>query len=75
MCEECRHSPHLPGCPNAPEPKPECYCYLCNDPIYIGDEYYESAMGTTICGECFMSLTAYELMELNGEKLSTMQEN
>ena len=75
MCEECRHNPHLPGCPNAPESEPKCYCYLCNDPIYVGDEYYVGALCSPICESCIMAMSAYELIAVNGEKFEIMEDD
>ncbi len=41
MCEFCLTYPHLPGCPNAPEPKAIYTCEYCGEGIVAEDEYVE----------------------------------
>lgn len=39
MCEICRCSPCLVGCPNAPEPESIGVCEKCGQPIYVQERY------------------------------------
>ena len=38
-CEYCHSLEHPPECPNYTPPKPVCYCDVCGDWIYPGEEY------------------------------------
>ena len=38
-CEYCHSLEHPPECPNYTPPKPVCYCDICGDWIYPGEEY------------------------------------
>ena len=51
MCEECRHTPCLSSCPNAPEPEPVYTCAHCDDAIYAGEYVYEID-GKYYCETC-----------------------
>ena len=52
MCEYCHSYPHLPGCPNAPEPETVYTCKHCGADIVEGDEYWEIG-DETYCEDCF----------------------
>ena len=41
MCEYCHTYPHMPGCPNAPEPEVVGTCAWCEDDIITGEAYAE----------------------------------
>ena len=51
-CEYCRTSPHLSGCPYAPESPVVKTCDRCGEPIRAGDEYYEKLDGDILCECC-----------------------
>lgn len=51
MCEECRHTPCLSSCPNAPEPEPVYTCDNCDEAIYAGEYVYEIG-GKHYCEKC-----------------------
>lgn len=51
MCDECRHTPCDPRCPNAPEPKAVFVCSGCGHEIYDGDDYWD-IMGEQFCKRC-----------------------
>lgn len=51
MCDFCHHSPHLCGCPEAPEPIHIFICSECGESIYEGESYYD-VMGEQFCEEC-----------------------
>lgn len=53
MCEYCHSSPHLPRCPNAPEPSIVYECSCCGEPIYEGDTYYD-VDSNVWCEECIL---------------------
>lgn len=73
MCEICRRIPCASGCPNAPEPKPVEYCYICEEGIYPGDQFFSTPDGC-VCEECLDNFTTYDWLELMGEKLDTAEE-
>lgn len=39
MCEYCHTYPHMPGCPNAPEPEVVGTCAWCEEDIITGEAY------------------------------------
>lgn len=45
MCEYCHTLPHLPGCPNEPDPKPVAYCDCCCEGIYPGVKWADNIGG------------------------------
>lgn len=55
MCRECGTWPHLPGCPEAPEGKPDYICDWCGEEIVGGPgceaDYYEINFGM-VCPAC-----------------------
>ena len=55
MCEFCRRSPHLAGCPNAPDPPTVFICSDCGEMIYEGDWFYR-VLGETYCEDCMESM-------------------
>lgn len=61
MCEFCHHSPHLTGCPNAPDPRTVFICSKCREMIYEGDGFYR-VMQETYCEECMDSM--HEIAEV-----------
>lgn len=64
MCDICMHSPHLPGCPEEPEPHEIGKCALCGDPIYTGEEY---AQGMDLYHvDCLENLSLSEWMDIAG---------
>ena len=69
MCEICLHTPHLPGCPEAPEPHSIGRCALCGDPIFVGEEYAE---GMDIYHPyCLEDLSVDEWIKLAGMTVQT----
>ena len=71
-CEYCHSYPHLPGCPNAPEPA-GIQCTECGGTICIGDLYFDSSNGP-ICKECIDEMSASDVLELAGESMTELQE-
>lgn len=55
LCDMCHSIPHLPGCPNAPEPKPVMQCAWCADDIFAGDYVYRIE-GEKVCTSCVEAL-------------------
>ena len=53
MCEFCHNFPHLPRCPNAPEPLMVYKCSCCGEAIYEGDDCYDID-GDIWCEECIL---------------------
>ena len=51
MCDQCHSSPHLRGCPNAPEPEMRAYCAMCGEGIAF-ESYYEDRHGEALCDYC-----------------------
>ena len=54
MCEHCHRSPHLPGCPNEPEPPHVYICSGCGASIVDGEDFYR-IMGEPFCEECIQN--------------------
>ena len=58
MCEICRCTPCMPGCPNYEPPKTNKKCSFCGDYICIGEEYvtnYEGEYAHLDCLDCSSS--------------------
>lgn len=72
MCSECHSWPHLPGCPNAPDPVPVMTCSLCGEGILEGDEYLNGPEGP-VCGACLDNMSLKEVLAIFGESLSVAQ--
>lgn len=72
MCEYCHSFPHLPGCPNAPEPRAVYECEYCGEGIYPGDKYVELD-GMYYHWKCIDNDFSYdeiiELLQLNRDML------
>lgn len=53
-CEYCGMTcgEHTSRCPNYEPPKPSHYCSICNDGIFIGEEYIENDNGDLAHYEC-----------------------
>ena len=73
MCSECHCWPHLPGCPNAPEPKTIFTCKYCGEGIIAGDEYAEID-GVQYHTECLEDMTIYSLLDMFGVVVETAEE-
>ena len=69
MCSICHSFPHLPGCPEAPEPIPIMRCRKCGEGIFASDKFLDTFSGP-ICDECLEEMTVEELLEELGERLS-----
>lgn len=54
MCEHCHCSPHLTGCPNAPDPPHVYICSGCGGSIVDGEDFYR-IMGETFCEDCIQN--------------------
>ena len=73
MCSECHCWPHLPGCPNAPEPKAIYTCRCCGEGI-IADDQYADIDGEKYHAECLENMTIYKLLDLFGVSVEVAQE-
>ena len=71
-CEYCHNLPHLPGCPNAPDPVAVLTCRLCGEGIPEGDRFLDTLAGP-VCMGCLEDMDPEELLEIVGERLSTAQ--
>ena len=67
MCQICRHSPCLNGCPNAPDPPAVTTCRKCGEPITPGYEFARID-GLDYCDECIDDMPYCELVPLLGGK-------
>lgn len=71
MCECCKTSPCLHGCPNEDEPNPIHKCDHCKNGIYEGDKfitYWRSCSKYIYCEDCYMEvLTESELNDAETE--------
>lgn len=63
MCQHCHTYPHLPGCPNAPEPKVIGVCKWCDEDIVEG-ETYANINGQMYHADCIEDMSAGKLAEL-----------
>lgn len=50
-CEICNRTPHLPLCPEAPDPVSVFICSGCGEPIWDGEDYWD-VMGEQFCEHC-----------------------
>ena len=68
MCEYCRTSPHLSGCPNAEPRRVVGYCSVCQSEILEGEEIYQVASDEAIHASCVQGFTpeeVFSLLEIN----------
>lgn len=65
MCSVCLKSPCDSRCPNAPEPEAVEDCYVCDDPIIVGDEFIEIGE-VSVCGDCIENMTIRKLSDITG---------
>ncbi len=72
MCSVCMMTPCDSRCPNAEEAKPVHECIWCKEPIFEGDEYYDSPVGP-VCKECIEEESAEDFMKLIGETFTTAE--
>lgn len=63
MCENCHTYPHMPGCPNAPEPEVVGTCAWCEENIITGEAYAE-INGKMYHTDCIEDMSAGKLAEL-----------
>lgn len=56
MCEECRYTVCVSGCPNYSEPPVVCFCSECKEEIHEGDEYLDLGEDK-YCMECVKIMT------------------
>lgn len=63
MCQYCHAYPHLPGCPNAPEPESIGTCKWCQEDIVTGEKYAE-INGMMFHADCLEDMSAGKLAEL-----------
>lgn len=63
MCEYCHTYPHMPGCPNAPEPEVVGTCAWCEEDIITGEAYAE-INGKMYHADCIEDMSARKLAEL-----------
>ena len=73
MCDLCNSYPHLPGCPNAPEPKGLTRCDECGEPIYDGEEYVE-VDGYMYHETCLEVMPVRDILEALGHEVRTMED-
>ena len=73
MCDICHSARCLPGCPNAPDPKPLYECCECGDGIYPGDKYLE-ADRHYYCKDCLDDMAAETLLSIVGVEMETAEE-
>ena len=52
MCEICKHSPCVSGCPNYSPEKTSQKCDLCGEYICVGEEYVDNFEGDLAHFEC-----------------------
>ena len=62
MCEECYHTPHLCGCPEATQP--EFRCAACGG--IVDAETMISADGEIYCGDCADAFDLDDLLSVYG---------
>lgn len=65
MCAICHSSPCNSRCPNASEAIAIDDCYLCDEPIREGEEYFTIG-GVAICSSCAGRITVATLSDITG---------
>ena len=71
-CEYCRQTPHHPRCPLAPEPKANYYCSICDEGIFVGEEYMVNDDNEYAHWECVDYVR--DLVKFLGYEIKTMEE-
>lgn len=72
-CEYCHgNGYHHPQCPNYEQPKTRCYCSICNNGIYSGEEYIENDIGERVHLDCIYNIK--ELLNFLGYKIEIMED-
>ena len=70
MCSICKQYPCNVRCPNYIPPKASCYCSICDEGIYDGEEYIENDDGEYAHWECvdygrdLVKWLGYEIKEM-----------
>ena len=62
MCEICKKTPCISGCPNAPLGEVFEHCDICRGPIRENEDYMENG-GDIVCMDCVYDMTACEAFE------------
>lgn len=72
-CEICgKEDKCHPRCPNYISEKFGCYCSICGEGIYNGEEYIENDKGEMRHFDCFQGIK--ELLEWLGYSIKSMNE-
>lgn len=71
MCQICRQSPCLSGCPNEPDPPAVSTCTRCGESVTLGYEYARID-GLDYCAECIDDMPYCELVPLLGGEWDTV---
>ena len=72
MCDICRHDPCVSQCPNYVPPRANCYCDVCGQGIYEGEEYIVNDEGKYMHFECVQGIR--NLLEWLGYDVRYMDE-
>lgn len=72
MCSICGKVHCHPRCPNYLPPKASCYCSICEEGIYDGEEYIENEDGDYRHFDCFYGMR--DLLEWLGYEIKTMED-
>ena len=63
MCDTCLQEPCTTQCPNAEEPTAILFCDRCNEPVFLGYNYYVEPIGRTLCEECIENMTTKDILD------------
>lgn len=75
-CEYCYGTNgHDYRCPNYIPPKPNHYCSICNEGIYVNEEYVISINGTYAHYDCLTDLSSHSMIKWLGGEVKTMEED
>lgn len=72
MCRLCRQDPCDYRCPNYIPPKATCYCSICGNGIYPGEEYLKNDNEEYSHYDCFYNIR--DLVEWLGHEIKIMEE-
>ena len=73
MCSICGFDSCPSRCPNYVPPKVKCYCSICGEWIYDGEEYIENDDGDCRHYDCFYGMR--NLLEWLGYEIKTMEDD
>jgi len=75
LCDICQHIHCLPLCPNYTPPKASCYCSICGNGIFGGEDYIKNIDDEYAHYDCLFNLPCRAMIEWMGGEIRTMEDD